>query len=147
MTRKKGWQIPLRRKQSFLPQQLQHLRPLDFLHHCQVGWYKLNLRLPHRPVGKAIPDYNLCDLVVYRQAPVVARSDGMVMNNFSGMGHYIELIPAAQVLNDTQVFGGTTNSSANGTASGTANATNTTLWSHLENSLCLIQKSFLWMKY
>ena len=50
----------------------------------------------------------------------------MVMNNFSGMGHYIELIPAAQVLNDTQVFGGTINSSANGTASGTANATNTT---------------------
>ena len=38
-------------------------------------------------VGKAIPDYNLCDLVVYRQAPVVARGDGMVMNNFSGMGH------------------------------------------------------------
>ena len=143
MARKKGRQIPLRRKQSFLPQQLQHLRPLDFLHHCQVGWYKLNLRLPHRLVGKAIPDYNLCDLVVYRQAAVVARSDGMVMNNFSGMWHYIELIPVAQVLNDTQVFGGTTNSSANGTASGTANATNTTPWSHLENSLCLIQKSFL----
>jgi hypothetical protein len=126
MARKKGRQIPLRRKQSFLPQQLQHLRPLDFLHHCQVGWYKLNLRLPHRLVGKAIPDYNICDLVVYRQAPVVATSDGMVMNNFSGMGHYIELIPAAQVLNDIQAFGGTTNSSANGTASGTANATNTT---------------------
>jgi hypothetical protein len=50
----------------------------------------------------------------------------MVMNNFSGMGHYIELIPAAQVLNDTQVFGGTINSSANGTACGTANASNTT---------------------
>ena len=48
------------------------------------------------------------------------------MNNFSGMWHYIELIPAAQVLNDTQVFGGTINSSANGTASGTANASNTT---------------------
>ncbi|HEU0145215.1 MAG TPA: DUF1259 domain-containing protein [Nitrososphaera sp.] len=85
-------------------------------------------------VGKAIPDYNMCDLVVYRQAPVVARSDGMVMNNFSGMGHYIELIPAAQVLNDTQVFGGTTtNSSANGTTSAAAanataaNATNTTV--------------------
>src|SRR5919107_1493517 len=55
-------------------------------------------------VGKAIPDYNLCDLVVYRQAPAVTRSDGMIMNNFSGMGHYIELIPAAQVLNGTQVF-------------------------------------------
>jgi hypothetical protein len=78
-------------------------------------------------VGKAIPDYNLCDLVVYRQAPVVARSDGMVMNNFSGMGHYIELIPAAQVLNDTQVFGGgTTNSSTNGTTQTAANNTNTT---------------------
>ena len=77
-------------------------------------------------VGKAIPDYNLCDLVVYRQAPAVTRSDGMIMNNFSGMGHYIELIPAAQVLNETQVFGGTTNSSANGTTSAAANATNTT---------------------
>ena len=40
-------------------------------------------------VGKAIPDYNLCDLVVYRQAPVVGRSDGMIMNNFSGMWHYM----------------------------------------------------------
>ena len=74
-------------------------------------------------VGKAIPDYNLCDLVVYRQAPVIARSDGMVMNNFSGMGHYIELIPAAQFLNETQEFGGTTNSSANGTISASANDT------------------------
>jgi hypothetical protein len=74
-------------------------------------------------VGKAIPDYNLCDLVVYRQAPVVARSDGMVMNNFSGMGHYIEFIPAAQFLNETQEFGGTTNSSANGTTSVSANNT------------------------
>ena len=80
-------------------------------------------------VGKAIPDYNMCDLVVYRQAPVVARTDGMVMNNFSGMGHYIELIPAAQILNDTQEFGGgtTTNASAtNGTTpSAIANTTNT----------------------
>ena len=80
-------------------------------------------------VGKAIPDYNMCDLVVYRQAPVVARTDGMVMNNFSGMGHYIELIPAAQFLNDTQEFGGgtTANASAtNGTTpSATANTTNT----------------------
>jgi uncharacterized protein DUF1259 len=71
-------------------------------------------------VGKAIPDYNLCDLVVYRQAPVVARSDGMVMNNFSGMGHYIELIPAAQFLNETQEFGGATNSSGNGTTTSAA---------------------------
>lgn len=57
-------------------------------------------------VGKAIPDYNMCDLVVYRQAPAVTRSDGMVMNNYSGMGHYIELIPAAKVLNSTQDFAG-----------------------------------------
>ena len=69
-------------------------------------------------VGKAIPDYNICDLVVYRQAPVVARVDGMVMNNFSGMGHYIELIPAAQFLNETQEFGG-------GTTTATANASDT----------------------
>ena len=85
-------------------------------------------------VGKAIPDYNMCDLVVYRQAPVVARTDGMVMNNFSGMGHYIELIPAAQFLNDTQEFGGgtTANASAtNGTTpaatANTTNANNTTV--------------------
>jgi hypothetical protein len=80
-------------------------------------------------VGKAIPDYNMCDLVVYRQAPVVARTDGMVMNNFSGMGHYIELIPAAQFLNDTQEFGGDTTANAsatNGTTpAATANTTNT----------------------
>jgi hypothetical protein len=78
-------------------------------------------------VGKAIPDYNMCDLVVYRQAPVVARSDGMVMNNFSGMGHYIELIPAAQFLNDTQEFGGNTTTNAS-TTNGTTqtNANNTT---------------------
>ncbi len=81
-------------------------------------------------VGKAIPDYNLCDLVVYRQAPVVARSDGMVMNNFSGMGHYIELIPAAQFLNETQEFGGGSTaanaSTTNGTAQTGANNTTTT---------------------
>jgi hypothetical protein len=77
-------------------------------------------------VGKAIPDYNLCDLVVYRQAPAVTRSDAMIMNNYSGMGHYIELIPAGQILNDTQEFGGSTNSSANGTTQAAANNTNTT---------------------
>ena len=77
-------------------------------------------------VGKAIPDYNLCDLVVYRQAPSVTRSDAMIMNNYSGMGHYIELIPAGQILNDTQEFGGSTNSSANGTTQAAANNTNTT---------------------
>ncbi len=48
----------------------------------------------------------MCDLVVYRQAPPVIRSDGMIMNNYSGMGHYIELIPSARVLNDTQEFAG-----------------------------------------
>jgi hypothetical protein len=52
--------------------------------------------------GKAIPDFNLCDLVVYRQAPPITRNDGMVINNFSGIGHYIELMPA--VVNNTQVF-------------------------------------------
>lgn len=57
-------------------------------------------------VSKAIPDYNMCDLVVYRQAPPVIRSDGMILNNYSGMGHYIELIPSARVLNDTQEFAG-----------------------------------------
>ncbi len=74
-------------------------------------------------VGKAIPDYNMCDLVVYRQAPVVARSDGMVMNNFSGMGHYIELIPAAQILNETQAFGGGSTTANASTANGTAQTT------------------------
>src|ERR1041384_6007967 len=52
--------------------------------------------------GKAIPDYNLCDIVVYRQAPPIVRNDGMVMNNFSGIGHYIEMVPA--VTNDTGQF-------------------------------------------
>jgi hypothetical protein len=33
--------------------------------------------------GKAIPDYNLCDIVVYRQAPPIIRNDGMVLDNFS----------------------------------------------------------------
>jgi len=77
-------------------------------------------------VGKAIPDYNMCDLVVYRQAPVVARSDGMVMNNFSGMGHYIELIPAAQFLNETQEFGGGTAANASATNGTTQTAANNT---------------------
>ena len=42
--------------------------------------------------GKALPDYNLCDIVVYRQAPPVVRNDGIVLNNFSGLGHYIEMV-------------------------------------------------------
>jgi hypothetical protein len=53
--------------------------------------------------GKAVPDYNLCDVIVYRQAPAIVRSDGMVMNNYSGFGHYIEMVPA--VINTTGVFG------------------------------------------
>jgi len=52
--------------------------------------------------GKAVPDYNLCDIVVYRQAPPIVRNDGMVLNNFSGFGHYIEMVPA--VINNTGVF-------------------------------------------
>jgi Domain of Unknown Function (DUF1259) len=53
--------------------------------------------------GKAVPDYNLCDVIVYRQAPLIVRNDGMVMNNYSGFGHYIEMVPA--VINTTGVFG------------------------------------------
>src|SRR5919112_2711645 len=49
--------------------------------------------------GKAVPDYNLCDVVVYRQAPPIVRHDNLVMNNFSGLGHYIEMVPA--VVNNT----------------------------------------------
>jgi Domain of Unknown Function (DUF1259) len=52
--------------------------------------------------GKGIPDYNLCDVVVYRQAPAITRNDGLVLNNFSGIGHYIEFMPA--VLNNTGAF-------------------------------------------
>src|ERR687896_2130810 len=52
--------------------------------------------------GKAVPDYNLCDVVVYRQAPPIVRNDGMVLNNFSGFGHYIEMVPA--VVNNSGVF-------------------------------------------
>jgi len=52
--------------------------------------------------GKAVPDYNLCDIVVYRQAPPIVRNDGIVLNNFSVLGHYIEMVPA--VVNNTGVF-------------------------------------------
>lgn len=54
--------------------------------------------------GKAIPDYNLCDVVVYRQMPPITRNDDFVINNFSGIGHYIEFQPA--VINNTQPFAG-----------------------------------------
>ena len=60
--------------------------------------------------GKAVPDYNLCDIVVYRQAPPIVRNDGMVMNNFSGIGHYIEMVPA--VTNDTGQFASTSASNS-----------------------------------
>src|SRR5829696_1105385 len=60
--------------------------------------------------GKAVPDYNLCDIVVYRQAPPIVRNDGMVMNNFSGIGHYIEMVPA--VINDTGQFASTSASNS-----------------------------------
>jgi hypothetical protein len=53
--------------------------------------------------GKAVPDYNLCDVVVYRQSPPIIRHDGLVMNNFSGFGHYIEFVPAS-ALNNTKMY-------------------------------------------
>ena len=53
--------------------------------------------------GKGLPDYDLCDIVVYRQAPAITRNDGLVINNFSGIGHYIELASAA-ALNNTEAF-------------------------------------------
>ena len=52
--------------------------------------------------GKAVPNYNLCDVIVYRQAPPIVRNDGIVLNNFSGLGHYIEMVPA--VINETGQF-------------------------------------------
>jgi hypothetical protein len=60
--------------------------------------------------GKAIPDYNLCDVVVYRQAPAIVRHDGLVLNNFSGIGHYIEMVPAS-VLNNTAMYAGNSSNS------------------------------------
>lgn len=68
--------------------------------------------------GKAIPDYNLCDVVVYRQAPAIVRHDGLVLNNFSGIGHYIEMVPAT--LNNTAMYAG--DSSNNGSTN--SNTTN-----------------------
>jgi len=65
--------------------------------------------------GKAIPDYNLCDVVVYRQAPAIVRHDGLVLNNFSGIGHYIEMVPAAVLNNSAMYAGNTSNSSSNAT--------------------------------
>jgi hypothetical protein len=62
--------------------------------------------------GKAVPDYNLCDVVVYRQAPPIVRHDNLVMNNYSGFGHYIEFVPAS-VLNNTAMFAGNSSSNNN----------------------------------
>jgi hypothetical protein len=60
--------------------------------------------------GKAVPAYNLCDVIVYRQAPPIIRADGLVLNNYSGIGHYIEFVPAA-ALNNTKLFMGNSNNS------------------------------------
>lgn len=60
--------------------------------------------------GKALPDYNLCDVVVYRQAPAIVRHDGLVINNFSGIGHYIEMVPAT--LNNTNMYIGISNNTS-----------------------------------
>jgi hypothetical protein len=61
--------------------------------------------------GKGIPDYNLYDVVVYRQAPAITRNYGLVLNNFSGIGHYIEFMPAA--LNNTGAFQANTTTNQN----------------------------------
>ena len=62
--------------------------------------------------GKGIRDYNLCDVVVYRQAPAIVRHDGLVLNNFSGIGHYIEMVPAS-VLNNSAMFAGNSSNGNN----------------------------------
>ena len=72
--------------------------------------------------GKALPDYNLCDVVVYRQAPAIVRHDGLVLNNFSGIGHYIEMVPAS-VLNNSAMYAG---NSSNGNSN--ASESQSSLW-------------------
>ena len=59
--------------------------------------------------GKGLPDYDLCDIVVYRQAPAITRNDGLVINSFSGIGHYIELASAAALNNTEALQANTTN--------------------------------------
>lgn len=66
--------------------------------------------------GKATPDYNLCDVTVYRQAPAIVRHDGLVLNNFSGIGHYIEMVPASALNNTGMYAGNSSNSNGNGNA-------------------------------
>jgi hypothetical protein len=62
--------------------------------------------------GKAVSAYNLCDVIVYRQSPQIVRSDGLILNNYSGVGHYIEFVPAT-TLNNTKMFMGTSNNATN----------------------------------
>jgi hypothetical protein len=62
--------------------------------------------------GKAVSAYNLCDVIVYRQSPQIVRSDGLILNNYSGVGHYIEFVPAT-TLNNTKMFMGTSNNVTN----------------------------------
>jgi Domain of Unknown Function (DUF1259) len=70
-------------------------RPANAPEHCAS--------LAKEVSGKGLPDYDLCDIVVYRQAPAITRNDGLVINNFSGIGHYIELA-SGQALNNTEAF-------------------------------------------
>jgi hypothetical protein len=99
--------------------------------------------------GKAVPDYNLCDVIVYRQALTIVRNDGIVMNNHSGFGHYIEIVPA--VINTTEVFGeksvntddmppSATSSPSSPPSPSPPNPKVIILQQHLENGLCLIQR-------
>jgi hypothetical protein len=52
--------------------------------------------------GKAKPDYNLCAIIIYHQDISIVRNDRMISNIFSGLGHYIEMVPA--VINNTGMF-------------------------------------------
>lgn len=70
-------------------------RPANAPEHCES--------LAKVVSGKGLPDYDLCDIVVYRQAPAITRNDGLVINNFSGIGHYIELA-SGEALNNTGAF-------------------------------------------
>jgi hypothetical protein len=79
--------------------------------------------LASKVTGKAVPDYNLCDVVVYRQAPAITRNDNVVLNNFSGIGHYIEFIPAKTV-NETGMFMGNSGNNASAAGGNNDNGTN-----------------------
>jgi hypothetical protein len=71
--------------------------------------------------GIAVPAYNLCDVIVYRQAPPIIWADGLVLNNYSGIGHYIEFVPAA-ALDDIKLFMRNSNNST--TINSNAHSTN-----------------------